>query len=421
MKYITCLCLAALVSGQELEKINLEKAVDTALKNNPRAGIDSLYSQAAGEAASQVKSGLYPTIVANTAAVGATQDARMSAFGGINNPTVFSRLAFGTTVNQLVTDFGRTRKLVDSASLRAQSQKELVQVTRSQIVLSVYRAYVAALRSRALLRVAQQTIEARQLVVDQVTALMESKLKSQLDVSFAQVNLSEAKMFLAEARNQFESALADLSAAMGYNSPRKFDLADLDAPPAAPSNDFIASAWRSRPELSALRLEREASAKFAAAEHGLRNPTVAAVGAAGVAPVHDERLKNNYAAAGVTVSIPVFNGHLFSAREREATYRLQAVEQRVKELENIIAREVTIAALAVNTAYEHLDLSAQLVKQADLALDLAQERYKLGLSSIVELSQAQLNKTSAEIRQASSRYEVLTQLAGLRYQTGELK
>jgi outer membrane protein len=62
----------------------------------------------------------------------------------------------------------------------------------------------------------------------------------------------------------------------------------------------------------------------------------------------------------------------------------------------------------------------QLLKQANLALDLAQTRYKLGLSSIVELSQAQLQQTQAEITESQAGYEYRMAAAILRYQTSGL-
>jgi outer membrane protein len=52
-------------------------------------------------------------------------------------------------------------------------------------------------------------------------------------------------------------------------------------------------------------------------------------------------------------------------------------------------------------------------------LDLAQTRYKLGLSGIVELSQAQLAQTQAEIAYANARYAYQTALAVLSFQTGQ--
>ena len=62
-----------------------------------------------------------------------------------------------------------------------------------------------------------------------------------------------------------------------------------------------------------------------------------------------------------------------------------------------------------------------MLDQATQALDLAQSRYDLGLSSIVELSQAQLNKTSAEIASAGAKYDYQFQRAVLDYQIGALK
>ena len=68
-----------------------------------------------------------------------------------------------------------------------------------------------------------------------------------------------------------------------------------------------------------------------------------------------------------------------------------------------------------------LDLTNQLFDQASQAQDLAEARYNLGLSSIIEVTQAQLNKTRAEIEQASARYDYQARIASLRYQMGTLK
>jgi len=84
---------------------------------------------------------------------------------------------------------------------------------------------------------------------------------------------------------------------------------------------------------------------------------------------------------------------------------------------NRISRDVRTAWLAANTAFDRVTVSEQLLAQANQALDLAQTRYKLGLSSIVELSQAQLQQTQAEIGNAQAGYEYRLALSVLRYQT----
>jgi outer membrane protein len=76
--------------------------------------------------------------------------------------------------------------------------------------------------------------------------------------------------------------------------------------------------------------------------------------------------------------------------------------------------------LTANSGFQRLSLTDQLLQEATQALDLAQTRYKLGLGSIVELSQAQLGITEAQIEQASAKYDYQLQLSALNYQLGAL-
>jgi outer membrane protein len=80
-----------------------------------------------------------------------------------------------------------------------------------------------------------------------------------------------------------------------------------------------------------------------------------------------------------------------------------------------------VAWLDAHSSFQRLDLTNQVLDQASLAQELAQARYDLGLSSIVELTQAQLAKTRAEIDQASARYDYQARVAALKYQSGTLK
>jgi outer membrane protein len=140
-----------------------------------------------------------------------------------------------------------------------------------------------------------------------------------------------------------------------------------------------------------------------------------------VVPTGDVKVPGRYGAIGANVSIPILNGGLYKARRTEAEYRVQAATRRVEDLKNRITRDVRMAWLDASTAFERLGLTAQLLEQSRLALDLAQGRYDLGLSSIIELSQAQLNLTSAQIANAGARFEYLSQRSFLSYQVGTLR
>jgi outer membrane protein len=146
-------------------------------------------------------------------------------------------------------------------------------------------------------------------------------------------------------------------------------------------------------------------------------PTVQAVGVVGDAPVRNPVLSSWYGAVGVNIGIPLFNGFLYSARFHEARLRTQATQDRLLDVRNRIARDVRTSWLNANTAFQRVSVTQQLLDQASLALDLAQTRYSLGLSSIVELSQAELQQTQAQIGNAQAGYDYRLALAILQYQT----
>jgi outer membrane protein len=126
---------------------------------------------------------------------------------------------------------------------------------------------------------------------------------------------------------------------------------------------------------------------------------------------------NTYGAVGANIDIPLFNGFLYTARAREANLRAQATQERLRDMRNLVARDVRASWLNANTAYQRLSVTQQLLQQANLALSLAQSRYNLGLGSIVELSQAQLQQTQAEITDAQAGYDYRLSLQVLAYET----
>lgn len=416
------LLAATALLAQIPKRLTLKEAEAIAIRNHPQVSAAQLNARAANEAVAAVRAALLPTLFGSVTAAAAADSTRIAA-GVLNNPAIFNRFATGFTISQLISDFGRTARLTDSSRLRARSLEETVETVRADILIQVDRAYFTALRAQAVLRVAEETVSNRQLLAGRVSALADSKLRSGLDVSFAKVNLSEAKLLLLGAKNEIRGSFAELATVMGSRDTQSYELADEPLPEqlSGGPEPFVTEALRARPELASLRAESESALKFAEAEKSLRLPSVGAIASAGAVPAHDERLRGRYAAVGVNVNIPVFNGHLFAARRSEADLRAQAARQRVRDAENRIARDVQLAWLNANTAYERLAVTGELLEQAALALDLAQSRYDLGLSSIVELSQAQLSKTGAEITSSSARYEYQIRRAMLLYTTGALK
>ena len=409
------------VRAQETNTLTLTEAQQITLRNHPRITEAELEALASQQVVRETRSGFLPTLNFNATAVGARESNTRIAAGGLSNSSIFDRNAEGLAFNQLITDFGRTAHLLNSSRLYSRAQGANTQATREVILLQVDVAFFAALRAQSVLAVARQTLDTRKLLLDQIQALAENKLRSDLDLSFAQVTYEEGRLLVAKAQNDLDAAFNVLSTLLGDREQRTYRLLEEPTAPPAPTeaDPWIDEALSKRPDLARLRFEWNAAEQYAKAQRALNYPTISAFGAGGLIPERDDaHFESRYAAAGVNLSLPIFDGGLNAAKRSEAEFRSQAAEERLRDAENNAIHDVRTASLNVNYSFERLDLTQKLFDNASQAFDLAQARYKLGSSSIVELSQAQLSKTSAEIDYTSARYEYDIQRAILNFQVG---
>ena len=404
------------------ESLTLQQAEAIAIRSNPQITVGKLRALQAREFVREARSALLPTANLNVTGVDSNPGSRMAA-GSLTNPILFPRAAAGATVNQLITDFGRTTNLVSSSQFHAKAEDQNAIATQQDILLAVDEAFYSTLETHALLQVAEDTVKTRQTLVDQVQALTDAKLRSDLDLSFTKVDLARAKLLLLESNNNYEASLSTLSAILGYPDRQNFRAIDpqqqASAPPLIEPTQLILKAMQQRPEIQAMQNEVVSAEKFGRSEHDLWWPTVTAAGVVGQAPARDDHIPSWYGAVGVNINIPVFNGFLFNARARSADLDTEMKRKKLQDMEDNLARDVRNSWLDTQKAYARLTVTQQLLEQANLALELAQARYKLGLSSIVEFSQAELQKTDADLQDTDARYQYrLTQIV-LAYQMGE--
>jgi len=418
--------IAAGLGAQTPPKLTLQEAVALAVKNHPQ--IQAALNEV-GFANQQIvinRSAYYPAVNGEITASQGNDLGRIGA-GQLSASRLFDRFGQGVVVSQLITDSGRTPNLVASARLQAQASAQNLDATRYGVVLAVNRSYYDVLHAQAVVKVAQETVAARQTLSDQVTELGKNQLKSQLDVSFAEVNVSEAKLLLIRAQEGVQQALAELGRALGTDQPANYQLVDEPLPLGPPDkpDTLVTQAETNRPELASFRSSRDSAYRFFEAEKDLSRPTVSAVAVGGAIPFINSpagsQIPAGYEALAANVNIPVFNGHLFSARREAARQRAMESDQRLRDEQESVARDVRVAWAGAITAFQRIDVTAQFLRQAALALDLAQGRYNLGLSSIVELTQAQLNLTQAEIENLAAKYDYQSQYSVLQYTIGALR
>lgn len=404
--------------------LNLKEAHAIALQKHPRITVSELRALAARQTVKQADSAFYPTVFGSLGAVTTADPGTRVVSGTLPMSSVYERASASVNVAQLITDFGRSTHLAESARLKASAEEQNIEATRLQILLQVDGAYLGALQAKALVGVAEQTVKTRRLLRDQVAALAKNQLKSELDASFAEVNYQEAQLLLSKSENDLQASFASLAALLGDQETTTYELAGQLAPESIKENisTLIQSALSHRPDLQRLRLERDSAWKFAHAERDLRNPTLSLQATAGTLPYREDSLdKQNYAAAGLVMNWPLFTGGLYKARGKEAELRAQAAESALRDEETNVVRDVRIAWINATNADARQEIAAKLLSQARRSQDLAEARFNAGTTSMVELGQAQLSLTAAEINATSARYEYLIRRSILDYQTGSLR
>ena len=404
--------------------LTLADARDLALKTHPRITLAQLRSLVSQQTVVEARAGFLPFLAANATVVDSGEQITRIASGQLSNSQIYDHTGVGATLNLLVTDFGRTSNLVDAAKYHARAVDAEALATRAQLLLEVDATYYDALKAQAVKTVAARTLSSRQAVFDRASALARNQLKSELEVRFAQVGVDEARLLVSEAEKNSRAALTVLANLMGQS--RELSATRLEDPPppgALPPDAATLTelALKQRPELARQRAEGESARALARAARNARLPTLSLMASGGWMLKDDPHFQRNYAAGGVNLNVPLFAGGLYRAKQREAELQARATDSGLQEQENNVVRDVRLAWLEAGTAQERIGLTSSLLENATVALSLARARFDQGLSSIVELNQAELAKTSAELAHATADYGYRVRRVILDYQTGSLR
>jgi outer membrane protein len=405
-------------------QLTIAEAQRIAIANNPRVRVSQLLARAQHQVVRQTRSAYMPQLEGGAVAADAAGGSRFS-FDDLRTTRLITHVGGGLDFHQLITDFGHTSNLIAASKLYEKAQNSTAQASQLDVVLITDQAFYNALEAQALVKVAQQTVDTRDTTNRQITELTKNKLRSEVDLAFSEENLAQARLLLLDAQTQYQSDLNGLTAVMGFDRPMQYTLVDdmSNVPLPPPDEDaLVQTALKQRPDLMALDYDRQAAKKYSRAQWEQLLPTLGARGVVGGTPIRDDQYftSNWFGAIGGTLKVPIFNGFLYTSQAREADDRAKAAQENLRDLRDRIVRDVRNAWLQTNDSYQKIAVTQKFLQAANLGLSLSQTRYKLGLSSIVELSESQLAQTQASIENVNAKFEYQLSLAALNYQLGNL-
>lgn len=413
-------------------RLTWKQAIRTALEKQPLIKIarhDVLESEAVMK---QIESANYPQVTGVYANTGGNTRvlANLGISGSLPKPVNYLTTP-GLRVDLLITDFGHTaHKVLAQKSLTASAEKDVL-TAKALVILRVEQAYLNCLKQRRLAEVAREILKQRELIRERADVLYRHQLRSKLDLDFASVEADRAELALITAENDLKAAFAALNNAMGLQPGAEYDLENvpLSIIPASPIDSLFPDALSMRPELLGSKNRIQAAEEAIKAAKALNFGNITGIGTAGYTWwSREERLsgkevsnpgaKLGWWGAGGTSSFPLYAGGRIQGQIEEAEARKGEVDASTRVIANDVVLQVAQAFLSRLTAEQQMTVVEQKVAHAREALALAQERYKVGLGSILDVVTATADLLSAEVGLATAQYDFLASDAALAYATG---
>jgi len=335
-------------------------------------------------------------------------------------------------VNQLIYDFGKTGNAYDAARWGTRSSERDAERVSQEVVLNVKQAYFALLQADKLVEVAQKTVEQTESHLKQAQAFFHAGSKPRFDVTRAEVDVNNAKLSLINAKNSVRIRTIAMNNAMGIDPGRATQIEDVlpPVPPLPTLEQAQAEALKSRPEFNKAEADIEAAKARVKTEQSNYLPTLSASGAYNWANGTTETsfggqslpgftgqsiqsdMQNSWN-AGITLTIPLFQGGLTRGRVSEARANLLVLEAQRNTIRQSILLELNQAFADMEGASARVDVMESTVKKAGESLELAQGRYEAGIGPYIEVTDAQLAAVNAETDHIQALYDYQLAVARL--------
>jgi outer membrane protein len=325
----------------------------------------------------------------------------------------FNFFNFGVTATQLLFDNFGTIQGFRAAGLNAEAQERTARQTLADVVLAVRTAYFNARALKELVMVARDTLANQERHLGQIQGYVRNGNRPPIDLAQAKADYANAEVQLINAENGYEIAKAQLNQAMGIEGPTAYDLADDTLPPVdgedGTSEPLLAEALRSRSDVLAVDRQLRADELTIRQLQAGYGPSFALSSTLNAAGTRIDQLVPNWNLT-VTMTWPLFQGLLTREQVREAEGNWMTILGQREAVRQQARLDVETARLRVRAAKAAVVAAGNALTNERERLKLAEGRYKNGVGSVLELSDAQLAATSAAAQAVQAEYA----LAGAR-------
>ncbi|MCU1348712.1 MAG: hypothetical protein JWO56_1742 [Acidobacteria bacterium] len=405
-----------LPAGLEAGKpVTLAQVIDVALANNPATRSAWLEARAAEAGLGSARSAYLPEVD-----VLASLTHGRAATGNASATTTF---APSLALTYLLFDFGGREAQVEQARQTLIALDFLHNTAIQDVILRTQQAYYGYLDAKALLAAQAATLKERETSLDFAEARHRAGVATIADVLQARTALSQTRLTYETIDGNLRTIEGSLATAMGLPPGTRFELGDLPAD--IPSKEIgnaveslLAQAAAARPDLAAQRAlaERARARVQAVRAEGL--PSIALSATAG--QQFGTGSRSTPYSAGVALRFPFFTGWRNTFDVRQAELQRQLAEEDVRGLAQQIGLQVWTGYYALQTAGQRVTTSRDLLTSAQQSVDVARERYRAGVGTILDLLTAEAALETARAQEVQARADWFVAVAQLAHDTGTL-
>jgi len=385
--------------------LTLEEAVRIALENHPSIAAAREKVGAQQAVVGQQLAAYYPTISMGnsyrTANVAGTTSSPEAAFDFFTSQATFDMTLY---------NFGKREGAVQSARDTLDATGYNYKTAVDGVVLGVKQAYYSVLQANALLKVREETVKDRELLLRQAQGFYEVGTRPKIDVARAEANLYSAQADRIAAEGALKVAWVTLRNAMGTPESSERPLAaDPSIGPAPISLEKAKeAAFGARPELKGLQAQRKAQDQQIATARRGHLPDVlfnANYGRRGNSQGGDTFPLHPTWQVQLSLNIPIFDGFRTTNKVEEALRTYYSIKAQEEQQKQQVVLEVEQSYVNIINAQGRIKATEAAERAAKENLDLANGRYQVGVGSIIEVTDAETTYTTAQTDRIRALYD----------------
>lgn len=397
--------------------MTLDRCIELALGNNPQINAAFHDILASDSRIKQVWSNYFPQLSWQT---GYTRIRQLQLSDALGRNLTFNYYILGQiTFQQMLYDFGVTQNQATIKRLDYEAYKTTLGATINDVIYQTKDAYYNLLLAFESKKVAQDTVDKFEMFYNQAKAFYEIGMNPKVDVTIAEVNLSNAKLQLIQADNAVNLAIARLNNIMGvpfidkYNVQERLQYQPVDIT----FNKAVDIAREARPELKLAELKVESANQTLKLVKKSYFPTLSVEGQY---QLGGRSWTNNYGYNfGGYLNFPTVNGMLIKNEIQEARYLYDKELANARNTQNQIYLEIQNAFLTLEEKKNQMPVALLGVKQSKENYELSYGRYRVGEANPTELKDAQINYQQAQLSYYTAMYQYNSAKAALEKAVGK--